>query len=360
MIAQYTFEPDYAVPPGETLKELLESKGVSQAELAVRAGLTEKTISLIINGSAPISYDTAEKLELSLGVPARFWNTREAHYREALLKMGERERLEKELEWLKGIPVEALVGRRFITATAHKGELVREVLKFFKVSSIEAWNEVYIEPAVQFRGGKAHASKPGHVAAWMRMGEIAAERIQCRPYDEPKLREALKEIRQSMTQPASVWQKKMIELCAAAGVAVVFVKEIAGASVSGVTKWISKDKAMVAISLKYKRDDQFWFTFFHEVCHVLKHNKKTVFYEFGDQKENPQEQEADRFARDILIPPQSASTLPKLKSKANIQQFALEIGVPPGIVVGRLQHDGLCPMTYFHGLKKTYEWSKDE
>ncbi len=73
MIAQYTFDPDYAVAPGETLKEILDNKGITQAELALRTGLTEKTISQIINGVAAISYDTAEKLELSLGIPARFW-----------------------------------------------------------------------------------------------------------------------------------------------------------------------------------------------------------------------------------------------------------------------------------------------
>jgi HTH-type transcriptional regulator/antitoxin HigA len=87
MIAQYTFDPDYAVPPGETLKEILDDKGITQAELAVRTGLTEKTVSQIISGNAPISYDTAEKLELSTGVSARFWNSREAQFREALLKI---------------------------------------------------------------------------------------------------------------------------------------------------------------------------------------------------------------------------------------------------------------------------------
>ena len=76
------YSPDYAIPPGETIRELLETKGVTQADLAALSGLTEKTISQIINGTAPLSNETAEKLEMVLGVPARFWNTRESHYRE--------------------------------------------------------------------------------------------------------------------------------------------------------------------------------------------------------------------------------------------------------------------------------------
>jgi HTH-type transcriptional regulator / antitoxin HigA len=362
MNTQHKFEPDYAVAPGETLKDVLDDREISQAELAARTGLTTKTISQIINGAAPLSYDTAEKLELALGVPARFWNARESMFREATLKLAEQERLDADLKWVECIPVRVLEERRHIKPGLEKGALVREVLKFFKVSSIEAWDEVYIKPAVQFRGGKVHASKPGHVAAWLRMGEIAAEKRQCKPYDAAEFEKALKEIRRLMPQRSAVWQGKMIELCANAGVAVVFVEEIAGASVSGVTKWLSKDKAMIVLSLKYKSDDQFWFTFFHEACHVLKHSKKTVFYEFGDQKEDPVEKEADKFARDVLIPPQFTSMLPTLKSKFQIQQFALQINAPPGIVVGRLQHDGLCPPSFFQGLKGHYTWnvSKNE
>src|SRR5580692_1207346 len=105
MVTKNGFAPDYAVPPGETLRESLEMKGLSQIDLAVRTGLTEKTISQIINGVAPISYETAEKLEMVLGSPARFWNARESQYREALMRQQESERLASEVEWLKLIPV---------------------------------------------------------------------------------------------------------------------------------------------------------------------------------------------------------------------------------------------------------------
>jgi addiction module HigA family antidote len=81
-----TFSPDYAVAPGETLREVIEAKGISQTDLAIRTGLADKTISQIMNGVAPISFETAEKLEMVLGVPARFWNCRESQYRAALMQ----------------------------------------------------------------------------------------------------------------------------------------------------------------------------------------------------------------------------------------------------------------------------------
>jgi HTH-type transcriptional regulator / antitoxin HigA len=356
MATQYKFEPDYAVAPGETLKDVLDDRGVSQSELAARTGLTEKTISQIVHGVAPLSYDTAEKLELALGVPARFWNARESRFREATLKLAERERLEAQLEWLECIPVKALIQRNFIKPAAQDGMLVREVLKFFQVSTTEAWAEVYQKPVVQFHSGRAQERKPGYVATWLRMGEVLAEQIACGPFQETKCRAALQHIRGLMVQSSTVWQQQVTRLCAEAGVAVVFVPEIRGASVRGVTKWLSKDKAMIVLSHKFKQDDQFWFTFFHEAGHVLKHGKKAVFYEFGNQEGDQCEREADKFARDWLIPPSHAMRLGTLKSRVQIRQFAHEIGVPPGIVVGRMQRDGICQKNHFQDLKVTFRW----
>ena len=135
----------------------------------------------------------------------------------------------------------------------------------------------------------------------------------------------------------------------------VLVPEIPSAGVSGVTKWLTKDKAILLLSLKYKTDDQLWFSFFHEVCHILKH-KKVTFYEDGRSKDSPEEREADLFAASILIPPQHAESLRKLKGRAEIERFAKVVNVSPGIVVGRLQHDGIIPPTHFWNLKTKYKW----
>lgn len=306
----YTFQPDYAhaVPPGATLKETIGAKGMSQADLAVRSGLTEKTISLIINGSAPLTIDTANKLELVLGVPARFWNARELTYREALAQAEAAERSAEEVAWLKEIPTKELISRGYVTDHDNKIDLVRQCLKFFGVSSVETWRATWATPCYHFRGGEVQKRKPGYVAAWLRMGEIAASRIDCQPYSAARFREALKQIRSLTDKPASVWYPKMLELCAAAGVAVVFVKQISGASVSGATKWVSKSKALVMLSLKYTTDDHVWFSFFHEATHVLKHGKKTVFVEGDNGSQDEFEAEADKTARDTLIPPKSSES----------------------------------------------------
>jgi HTH-type transcriptional regulator/antitoxin HigA len=354
-MSKYSFSPDYAIPPGATLKETIDVKGISQAELSLRTGLAEKTISQIINGVAPITYDTAEKLELAIGVPARFWNSRESIYREALLRAENAERLHDALEWLKEIPVQHLIEQGMITP-AKGAELVRAALKFFGVSSVEAWRATWLRTAAQYRSHGADKRKPGFVAAWCRMGQILAESIECTPYDAKAFKEALRYIRTLIVEDAACWQPEMVRACAAAGVAVVFIKEIPGASVSGATWWLTKDKALILLSLKYKTDDQFWFTFFHEAAHILLHGKKEVFIDDGP-REGGQEDEANRFAGEWLIPPAHDPELAYLKSKVAIRAFSQRLGLSPGIVVGRLQREGILQPSFCNDLKRKLKWS---
>ena len=75
-----SYNPNFAVHPGESLKNEMEFLHLSQVELSQRTGLSEKCISQIVNGVAPITSDTAIKLELALGTPAVFWNNLQKNY----------------------------------------------------------------------------------------------------------------------------------------------------------------------------------------------------------------------------------------------------------------------------------------
>lgn len=356
MTERLGFSPDYAVAPGATLKETLEMRGLSQSDLAARTDMAEKTISQIINGIAPITYETAERFELVLGVPATFWNRREMAYREHLARKEATDRLAADVDWLKEIPVKILKDRKFIPAEAEGSDLVRLVLQFFGVSSQEAWRATWLDPAAQYRGKAAQEKRPGYVAAWLRIGELQADSLQAQPFDADQFRRALDEIRSLTRESASVWRKKAPELCAAAGVALVFTKEIPSAAVSGVARWLTKDKALIQVSLKYKSDDQLWFTMFHEAGHILLHPKKPVFVDYGYSDETTEEKEANAFARDRLIPPSFRARLPYLRTRPQILAFAEQIGISAGIVVGRLQFDGLVYQSAFNDLKRKFDW----
>jgi len=351
------FHPDYALCPGVTLKEMLDDRGMSQSELAARTELSEKTVSQISNGAAPITIETAAKLEMATGVPASFWNSRETRYRSALLLREEQSKLSELADWLQSISIRQLIDREYVDDTKDKGQLVHQVLKFFGVTSVAAWNEIWLKPQLQFRGSKAHNNYPGFVATWVRMGEISAANIECAPFDEKAFKATVQEIRALTTLPASEAIRPAVDLWARCGVALVLIREIPKASVSGVAKWLSKDKAVIMLSLKYKTDDQFWFSLFHEAAHILLHGKKQIFVDDRMNEDSPEEREANKFAREMLIPARYNHQLPRLKTKNDIRLFAESIGVSPGIVVGRLQKDEFLSRDHCNDLKTRYEWA---
>lgn len=239
-----------------------------------------------------------------------------------------------------------------------KVQQLQEVLNYFGVASPERWREMWLGAQVAYRTSRAFESDPGAVSAWLRKGELVAREISCKPYDEQKFKAALLTIRELTVQPPEMFQQEVVRLCADAGVAVAFVPELPKMRASGATWWLTSTKAVVLLSLRYKSDDHLWFSFFHEAGHILLHGKKDVFIE--DDGTNEKEHEANRFASDFLIPSHrfKAFLASSRLSKDAISRFAAELGVAPGIVVGRLQHDGKLPPSHCNDLKARLRWAQ--
>ncbi|MDA3896195.1 MAG: ImmA/IrrE family metallo-endopeptidase [Desulfobacteraceae bacterium] len=352
---QYEFEPDYAIAPGETLKETMESLNMGQKELAVRTGLTVQSLDRIFKGEQPISYETANKLELVTGVPARMWNNLEAQYREQLAKIKERKHLEADLEWLKTIPTKELVQRMVIEPVKDKVILLREALKFYGVSSVKAWEALWMEPAVAARRSQCFETCPGTASAWIRMGEIQAHQINCQPYDKNRFKKALVDIRMMTVKDPGDFIPAMVQLCADTGVAVVLVREMKKVPWHGATKWLAASKAMILLNLRGKSEDQFWFSFFHEAGHVLNDSKKDVYINDG-KSDNTCEQKANDFAAEILIPQSNNPEIAVFRTKAQVIDLANKLNLSPGIVAGRYQRlTGKWDL--FNGLKRKFQWA---
>jgi len=354
-----TFTPDWVSPPGSTVADLLEERGWTQQALAQRAGFTTKHISLLINGKASITEDTAVKLERVLGSTMRFWMTREAQYREALVRLQERKSLSANAEWLLRLPIKEMARFGWIQLFENKADQVRECLRFFGVASVDAWEKQYNEPLVAFRASRKLAKEVGAVAAWLRQGEREAEQIACEAFDKAAFRQVLSEARQLTNEPdPNVFIPRLVAACARAGVAVVLVPAPKGCPVSGATRWLGAEKALLALSLRHKSNDHFWFSLFHEAGHLLLHGKKLLFVDVDNRIDGADEDQADAFASSWLIPSAEAAKLTSIpKTNFGIQSFAKRIGVAPGIVVGRLQKEGLLPWTHLNGLKIRYRWA---
>lgn len=333
---KYEFEPDYAIAPGETLIEVMESLEMTQKDLAIRTDLTEQTLTRIFKGDQPISYETANRLELVTQVPARLWNNLEAQYREQKAKLEERRRLEADIEWLKTIPTKELIDRGHIEADKDNVVLLRNTLAFYGVSSVKAWQDVWEQPAVAARRSPCFESRPGDASAWIRQGELQAHGIECGPYNKKRFKAALTEIRSLTRERPAVFEPEMKRLCAESGVAVALVREMKKVPWNGATRWLRPKKAMILLSLRGKGEDRFWFSFFHEAGHVLYDSKKDLLINNGSH-DDPREERANKFASDILIPSRYDPAIQKIRSNAEIISLANQLGICPGIVAGRYQ-----------------------
>lgn len=354
--------PDSVSPPGETLRELLEDRAISQAELASRMGRPRKTISEIASGKAAITPETAMQLALVTGVPADFWNARERAYRAYLASLEEARRLEDEYAFCRKFPLRAMKESGWIPDAKGRVELVRSVLSFFGVVSFSQWSEVYAQSQAAFRMSQAFAPDEYSLAAWMRRGILESMAIDTKPFDHEKFSETLKAVRALTCEPPATFMPELRDACAAAGVAVVFVPELPRSRASGATRWVSPERALIQLSLRYKTNDHLWFTFFHEAAHILLHGKKLIFVESTKTADSVEEEQANRWASDFLIPPATylEFCMTELPSAQAVRSFAKSIGIAPGIVVGRLQHDERVPHSHLNDLKERYQWAPAE
>ena len=352
---KYEFEPDYAVAPGNTLLEVMESLEMTQKELAVRTGLTEQTLTRIFKGDQPVSYETANRLELVTQVPARLWNNLEAQYREQKAKLEERRRLESNIKWLKTIPTKELIERGYLEADRDKVALLRKILAFFGVSSVKTWRDVWEVPAVAARRSPCFESRAGDASAWVRQGELQAHEIECSPFDKKRFKGALQQIRSLTREQPSVFEPEMKRLCAEAGVAIAMVREMKKVPWNGATKWLTPRKAMILLCLRGRGEDKFWFSFFHEAGHVLNDSKKDLLINDGSH-DDPREERANDFASGILIPSRYNTAIRLFRSKQEIINLADELGISPGIVAGRYQFL-TGKWNFFKNLIRKLEWA---
>lgn len=353
-----TFQPDWVSAPGNSIAEIIEEKGWAQTEFAQRAGYTTKHVSLLINGKAPITEDTAIKLERVLGSTARFWLTREAQYREAVVRKQELKALSEQSGWLKKLPLNDMKKFGWINEFKHKGQQVAECLSFFGVASIDTWNARYAAPIAAFKASDKFKKDGAAVSAWLRQGERVASEIACKHYDKNTFKAALSDLR-TLTNESDphTFIPLLVKACAMAGVAVVIEPAPKGCAVSGATRWLSPAKALLMLSLRHKTNDHLWFAFFHEAAHLLLHGKKMLFLEMKGL-DDEHEQQADGFARDWLIPPEDAKKLAFInKTYVAVKHFADEVGVSPAIVVGRMQYEGYIPWSHLHKCKVHYQWN---
>ncbi len=349
---------DLAIPPGETLADEIAARGMTQTELAARLGRPVQVVNEIIRAKKAITDDTALGLEKVLGIPAVFWVNLEQNYRMTRARFRERDRLHAEEEWLDELPVKEMENRGWIEVGRNAQEKVRALLQFFGVANVSAYRKT--TEVLGFRISDNAKLSPGALAAWLRKGELEAQAIDTRPFDPALLLRAAHETRTMTEEPPQVFAPRLTELFADAGVAFVVIPELPKTGANGVARWLTDRKALIQLNLRYKWQDIFWFTVFHEICHVLKHGHQNIIIE-GIDKHGPFEEEANEWAANFLVPADAWTEFQGRApfTKSDVISFARQLAISPGIVVGRLQRERRLKYSQMTDLKGRFAW-RDE
>lgn len=340
--------------PGDTIFETIQHIKMSQAELAERMGKTPSKINDLISGKEPITVATAFQLEKVLGIDAQFWLNREMLYREKLSRLEQEEGLEECKDWLKMQPIKELKECGYLKTKKSGSAMAEECLKFYGVAAPLQWESLYVDQYVsaKFRKSEAHKSTLGGLAAWLRIGEIEMKKRKLNSYNKETFKQSLVEIRNLVRHHPEDFASRLQQYCASAGVALVYTICIPKAPISGVARWVGGNP-LIQLTDRYKSNDHFWFSFFHEAGHILLHGKKDVFIEDLDEFEaNPQKEiEADDFANKFLLPEDITAELPNNITEKDIRQIARKYNTHAAIVLGRLQHLKKLPYSFGASLK---------
>ena len=268
-----TYKPARFPHPGELVIDYLEDEGWSQRDLARRSGLTPKTISEICNGKSPITPSTALAFEKVFQRPAHFWLNLQSRFDEAAARSvaevsaegwghwARKFPLSELSTWAKKFPLKEMRRYQWIARSNTDETEVDALLKFLGVSSPDSWNQVWEAAQVSYRQTYKFRTSVEAIAVWSRAAELMAAELAVKDYDEVLLRASIEHLRKATRKSVPDAVPDVQRICAEAGVAVVWAPELKHTGISGCARWLNQRKALIALTLRYKTDDQMWFTF---------------------------------------------------------------------------------------------------
>jgi plasmid maintenance system antidote protein VapI len=336
----------------------MRRRRIQPAALAEQLDGKMGTLRGLFAGSHAIDDHIAKAISSALGGTPDFWLRRQANYDKALDHVvgtiGEEERS----DLIARAPTPGTRPRERISEVQRAKE-IRRRLAYYNVNGIRAWNARYGQcvATTRFRTSGAFYSEDGAVSLWLRAGELEAELVSTLRWNPSQLRAELSTIcRLSMIRQPDRFLPKLREILARVGVALVVQRAPRGCRASGASRFLGHGKALILLSLRYRWDDHFWFTLFHELGHLLLHGQQTFIDEDGmpsDELEN----EANEFARRCIVPLSRERQLGQLTGNQEaILRFSVSLGIAPGLIVGQMQHRRLIGYNRFNFLKRQYRW----
>lgn len=352
-------KPDWVSPPGHTIISLLEQNELTLEDFAERIGRTKSITQKLLDGKHAIDVELARRLSDVFGASENFWMAREHDYRSSI-EEPEDVSINSFEDLISTLPLADMKKFGWIENVRSREDKISESMEFFGVSTIAQWQGRYENAfrGAAYRRATAYASCEIATTAWLRQGEIETQTDIVAEWSPEQLRQELDGFRRlTWYKSPSLFLPKLKEGLARAGVKFAIVRAPKGCSASGAVRILADDTPHIQLSFRYLSDDQFWFSLFHEIGHLLLHFDKMPILENAEIKEEECEDEANEFASHVVVPMMHQEELLGLvASKPLIIDFAKKIGIAPGLVVGQLQHAGIIGYNQMQHLKRRYRW----
>ena len=312
--------------------------------------MSEKHISKLINGEVQLTPETAVRLEMVLGVPAKFWNNLEAIYREKIIKAEAENAMDADVEIAKQFPYSEMAKFGWIPETREAKKKVVHLRKYFGVVELSLLGNDQI---TRIACRRLAITEKGDLAlmAWAQEAKIKARGIKTSPINIKGLISAMPEIRKMTVLKPEEFCPQIKKCLADCGIALVFLPHLKGSFLQGAT-FMDGNKIVVGLTARGKDADKFWFSLFHELAHIaLGH----VGQPNGTSEDD--ERAADKWSGDTLISFEDFEVFKENKdySENSVLQFAKDQGISPGIVVGRMQLERMIKYSMLNNLKEKYE-----
>jgi addiction module HigA family antidote len=342
------YYPQSVSHPSTTLSEILLENKMGAKEFAIRTGKPEKTISDVLNGKSNITSEMAILFEQVLKTPAHFWVNRQRNYDEYLARIAYQKTIEEGIEWSKNFPYAKMASFGWVEPTLKKEAKVINLFDYFQVSNTKGYNDFYFNQKllVNFRISLKNNENAGAIAAWLRQGQIQAENLIVDEFNKSKLTKIIPELKEIMAKQPIDFFSKIQELCISIGLKVVHTPCLPKAPIHGSTRWLG-NTPLIQLSGRYRRNDIFWFTFFHEIGHILLHGKKYISIENieYDGENQTYENEANEFSANVLLTKDEEIEILKnvTLTESDVVYYANKFKTHPAVIIGRLQHLKLIP-----------------
>lgn len=352
---------DLIIHPGETIADVLEDRGITQTELASRAGVSPAYVSNVIAGEKGISANFAMGLEYALGVPKSFWLNLQANYEAELLEVNEEQTITDEerkvREDLKDI-VKYLRKQGKMLIGENKDESILSLRKVLQISNITNLKEMI--PTGAFRMAGNAAVNPNVLGAWIRLCQLAGnDKTISAKFEKKYTNDLIQEIKSIMCCKNAELQRDLKNVMEKYGIDFSVVKNFRGAPVHGYISQKNDGIYQMVLTIRGAFADIFWFSLFHEIGHIVNGDigKNLKFLDYGNDYDK--ELAADLFASNMLLSPESYKAFIQRNdfSIEAICRYAESQHVMPYIVIGRLQKEKYLAYTMYSKYKLRYKWS---